>query len=147
MHKCFRGIVVNCQYLSHRVTENEWKNDFVIPPHLKAGSLVKYCWSEPKNLDENQVALRDSYGLMKNPEIGSNKTIFGHDDLPMLRGAMRNDMKLVLKGIMTVEDAQMAVKAGANAVWISNGGSLKPEHAPSTLTVLKGISSALKSNT
>ena len=46
-HKCFKGVVLNCQYLTSRVSENEWKNDFVIPPHLKAGSLLKYCWSEP----------------------------------------------------------------------------------------------------
>lgn len=64
-HKCFKGVVLNAQFLSSRVSENEWKNDFVVTPHLKAGSLLKYCWNEPKSLDENAVALRDSYGLLK----------------------------------------------------------------------------------
>jgi (S)-2-hydroxy-acid oxidase len=39
---CFKGIVINAQYQSDRVTENEWKNDFEIPPHLVAGTLQKY---------------------------------------------------------------------------------------------------------
>jgi len=38
-HACFKGIVINAQYISNRITENEWKNDFVIPPHLTAGTL------------------------------------------------------------------------------------------------------------
>jgi len=41
-HDCFVGIVINAQFISNRTTENEWKNDFIIPPHLKAGSLKKY---------------------------------------------------------------------------------------------------------
>ena len=38
-HECFKGIVLNAQYISNRITENEWKNDFVIPPYLRAGTL------------------------------------------------------------------------------------------------------------
>ena len=88
--------------------------------------------------------MRDSYGLLKNPELGSSKTIFGHDDVGSLREKMRADMKLVFKGIMTVEDALISVKTGADAIWVSNGGAAKPEYTASTLTVLKGISTALK---
>ena len=33
-HDCFIAIVINAQYISNRITENEWKNDFIIPPHL-----------------------------------------------------------------------------------------------------------------
>lgn len=40
--KSFIGVVINAQYLSGRVTENEWKNDFKIPPHLESGCLVQY---------------------------------------------------------------------------------------------------------
>ena len=58
---CFKGFVINAQYLSERVTENEWKNDFEIPPHLKAGSLMKY-----KSHHGSSNAIRDSYGLLSN---------------------------------------------------------------------------------
>lgn len=33
-HDCFIGVVVNAQFISNRITENEWKNDFIIPPYL-----------------------------------------------------------------------------------------------------------------
>ena len=62
--------------------------------------------------------MRDSYGLLKNPELGSSKTIFGHDDVGSLREKMRADMKLVFKGIMTVEDALISVKTGEKRLFI-----------------------------
>ena len=63
-HNCFVGVVFNTRFISDRVTAVEWKHDFVVPPHLKAGTLLKYAWKEPKTLDENAVALRDCYGLI-----------------------------------------------------------------------------------
>lgn len=41
-YDCFIGVVVNAQFISNRITENEWKNDFIIPPYLQAGTLFKY---------------------------------------------------------------------------------------------------------
>jgi hypothetical protein len=58
-HDCFIAIVINAQYISNRVTENEWKNDFIIPPHLKAGTLIQYKEKFGKNDD-----LRNAYGLL-----------------------------------------------------------------------------------
>ena len=60
-HPCFKGFVINALYLSERVTENEWKNDFEIPPHLVSGSLIKY-----KKTYGSSDAIRDSYGLLSN---------------------------------------------------------------------------------
>jgi isopentenyl diphosphate isomerase/L-lactate dehydrogenase-like FMN-dependent dehydrogenase len=58
-HDCFIGIVINAQFISNRITENEWKNDFIIPPFLKAGSLKKY-----KAQYGTTDSLRDCYGLL-----------------------------------------------------------------------------------
>ena len=55
----FIAIVINAQQISSRITENEWKNDFIIPPHLKAGSLIQYKEKYGKNDD-----LRNAYGLL-----------------------------------------------------------------------------------
>ena len=54
-------------------------------------------------------------------------------------------MKIVVKGIMCVEDALMALEYGADAIYVSNGGHLKPWSAPSTVNVLKNIALAVKS--
>jgi len=133
-HPCFKGIVINAQYLSERVTENEWKNDFEIPPHLKSGSLIKY-----KNTYGNSDAIRDSYGLL------SNKNGFTLQDVQKVSRATRGDMKIVVKGVMCAEDALAAMGAGADAIWVSNGSNLKAHSAPSTINVLRSISEAVKS--
>jgi L-lactate dehydrogenase (cytochrome) len=44
--------------------------------------------------------------------------------------------KLVVKGILDVEDAKMAVKAGADAILVSNHGGRQLDGAPSTASVL-----------
>src|SRR5690348_6724128 len=45
--------------------------------------------------------------------------------------------KLIVKGILDVEDAKMAVKAGADAILVSNHGGRQLDSAPSTASVLR----------
>ena len=47
--------------------------------------------------------------------------------------------KLVLKGIMDVEDAKLAVKAGADAIVVSNHGGRQLDGAPSSIHALPAI--------
>lgn len=51
--------------------------------------------------------------------------------------------KLVVKGILDVEDAKIAVKSGADAILVSNHGGRQLDSAPSTASVLSGIVDAL----
>jgi L-lactate dehydrogenase (cytochrome) len=47
--------------------------------------------------------------------------------------------KLILKGIMDVEDARLAVKAGADAIVVSNHGGRQLDGAPSSIHALPAI--------
>ncbi|MGU3399586.1 L-lactate dehydrogenase [Brucellaceae bacterium D45D] len=51
--------------------------------------------------------------------------------------------KLILKGILDVEDAQMAAKAGADAIIVSNHGGRQLDGAPSSISMLKPIVDAV----
>jgi len=51
--------------------------------------------------------------------------------------------KLVLKGILDVEDARMAVKAGADALIVSNHGGRQLDGAPSSIRMLPAIVDAV----
>jgi L-lactate dehydrogenase (cytochrome) len=53
--------------------------------------------------------------------------------------------KLILKGILDVEDARIAVKAGAAALVVSNHGGRQLDGAPSSITMLPPIADALGS--
>jgi L-lactate dehydrogenase (cytochrome) len=51
--------------------------------------------------------------------------------------------KLAVKGIMTPEDAELAVEVGVDAVFVSNHGGRQFDAQPSTVSVLPGIVNAL----
>jgi L-lactate dehydrogenase (cytochrome) len=51
--------------------------------------------------------------------------------------------KLIVKGILDVEDAKMAIGAGADAILVSNHGGRQLDSAPSTASVLTGIVDAV----
>jgi L-lactate dehydrogenase (cytochrome) len=51
--------------------------------------------------------------------------------------------KLILKGIMDVEDARLAVKSGADAIVVSNHGGRQLDGAPSSIEALPAIVAAV----
>ena len=51
--------------------------------------------------------------------------------------------KLIVKGVMDVEDAKMAVAAGADAILVSNHGGRQLDSAPSTASALSAIVDAV----
>ncbi len=55
--------------------------------------------------------------------------------------------KLIVKGILDVEDAKMAVKAGADAILVSNHGGRQLDSASSTASILTGIVDSVGDNT
>jgi isopentenyl diphosphate isomerase/L-lactate dehydrogenase-like FMN-dependent dehydrogenase len=50
----------------------------------------------------------------------------------------------MIKGIMTVDEAQMAIDAGAAAIVVSNHGGRVLDHTPGTAAVLPKIASKVK---
>jgi isopentenyl diphosphate isomerase/L-lactate dehydrogenase-like FMN-dependent dehydrogenase len=55
--------------------------------------------------------------------------------------------KLILKGIMDVEDARLAVDAGADAIVVSNHGGRQLDGAPSSIAALPAIAAAVGDRT
>lgn len=56
----------------------------------------------------------------------------------------RTPMKFILKGIMTVDEARMAVDAGADAIVVSNHGGRVLDHTPGVADVLPVVAGAVK---
>ena len=53
-------------------------------------------------------------------------------------------MKFILKGVMTPDEAELAVTAGADAIVVSNHGGRVLDHAPSAADVLADIADRVK---
>lgn len=66
---------------------------------------------------------------------------FSWSDIDWLREAWPG--KLILKGVLDVEDAKTAMATGADAVVISNHGGRQLDGAPSTISKLPAIANAL----
>jgi isopentenyl diphosphate isomerase/L-lactate dehydrogenase-like FMN-dependent dehydrogenase len=56
----------------------------------------------------------------------------------------KTGLKFIVKGIMTAEDAELAAKAGADAIVVSNHGGRVLDHTPGTAEVLPGIARKMK---
>ncbi len=63
------------------------------------------------------------------------------DDAAWLRRI--TDLPLVMKGILTAEDARLAVEHGYQAVWVSNHGGRQLDFLPSTVEVLQEVVAAV----
>jgi len=53
-------------------------------------------------------------------------------------------IKFIIKGIMTPDDAQLAVNSGADAIVVSNHGGRVLDHAPGSADVLQDIADTVK---
>lgn len=56
----------------------------------------------------------------------------------------RSGLKFIVKGIMTPDEAELAIEAGADAIVVSNHGGRVLDHTPATATVLPAIAAAVK---
>lgn len=56
----------------------------------------------------------------------------------------RTPMKFILKGIMTPDQARIAVDAGASAIVVSNHGGRVLDHTPGVARILSEVASAVK---
>jgi glycolate oxidase len=64
------------------------------------------------------------------------------DDVDWLREV--SSLPLMLKGILSPEDAEIAVQHGVSVVYVSNHGGRQLDHAPATLDVLPEIVAAVR---
>ncbi|SCV25233.1 related to L-lactate dehydrogenase (cytochrome) [Fusarium fujikuroi] len=64
------------------------------------------------------------------------------ETIPWLRS--QTNMKIILKGVLTAEDALLAVEAGIDAIIVSNHGGRQLDSVPATLEALPEISDAVK---
>jgi len=136
-------ITVDTPVLGNRV--NERKTPLVLPSHL---SLANYAGSEKiKPSLERQIL--DS----ANAEAAAKVTQNAHgrqysasmnwaETISWLRSV--TPLKIILKGVVTAEDAELAVKHGADAIVVSNHGGRQLDSAPGTLEALPEIANSIK---
>jgi isopentenyl diphosphate isomerase/L-lactate dehydrogenase-like FMN-dependent dehydrogenase len=110
------------------------RNGMTIPPQLTLGTVINALprpawWINFLTTDPLKFASLDSWngtvGELLDKMFDPTVTF---EDLKWIRQQWKG--KLVVKGIQNVEDAKLAVKAGADAVILSNHGGRQLDRAP-----------------
>lgn len=90
---------------------------------------------------------RDAQTPARGPELAGETYTFGRaageswEIVDQLRGA--TDLPIVVKGVMTGEDARKAIEHGAQAIVVSNHGGRQLDRSPSSLAALPEVVTAV----
>jgi L-lactate dehydrogenase (cytochrome) len=131
------------------------KNGMTVPPQLKLANVIDIA-SKPGWAIKVLMGKRKSFGNLEGHIAGMSgikslaQWTAGQFD-PTLSWKdvewIRNEWggKLIIKGILDLEDARLAAKTGAQAIVVSNHGGRQLDGAPSSISMLPRIVDAVGS--
>jgi 4-hydroxymandelate oxidase len=130
----YRAIVltVDAPRLGRR--HRDARNGFAIGPGIRAANLDPAVMTAAHLPGTGRSALADHAAEAVDPSVTWS-------DLAWLRE--RSDLPLVLKGILTAQDAALAVRHGADAIVVSNHGGRQLDRTPATLDALAEVVDAV----
>ncbi|CCH50058.1 alpha-hydroxy-acid oxidizing protein [Pseudodesulfovibrio piezophilus] len=111
-------------------------------------------WEGDEMLEKFEVARKtgcstfgmdvDAAGLITLRQMGRPVSPKSPQELKNLIDLVHDwDAKFILKGIMTPDEAKLAVEVGADAIVVSNHGGRVLDHTPGTAAVLPGVAQAV----
>jgi L-lactate dehydrogenase (cytochrome) len=140
-------LTVDLQVIGQR--HQDIKNGMTVPPEWSLAKLIDFA-SKPAWVAGVLRGKRRSFGnivghikgtedLTKLSEWTASQfdTTLSWKDIDWIRSIWPG--KLILKGILDVEDAELAAKSGAQAIVVSNHGGRQLDGAPSSIEVLPEI--------
>jgi L-lactate dehydrogenase (cytochrome) len=146
-------LTVDLQVIGQR--HQDIKNGMTVPPEWSLSKLIDFA-SKPAWVAGVLRGKRRSFGnivghvkgtedLTKLSEWTASQfdTTLNWKDIDWIRSIWPG--KLILKGILDVEDAELAVKTGAQAIVVSNHGGRQLDGAPSSIEVLPEIADTVGS--
>jgi len=146
-------LTVDLQVIGQR--HQDIKNGMSVPPEWSLGKLVDFA-TKPAWVSGVLRGKRRTFGnlvghLKVDDDITSLSTWINSQfdttlnwkDVDWIRSIWPG--KLILKGILDVEDAEIAAKSGAKAIVVSNHGGRQLDGAPSSIEVLPEIADTVGS--
>jgi L-lactate dehydrogenase (cytochrome) len=146
-------LTVDLQVLGQR--HRDIKNGMAVPPELRLNNLLdiasKPAWAlsvlrgKRKTFGNiaGQVKGMDNVGSLSQWISRQFDPALSWKDIEWIAGLW--NAKLILKGILDVEDARRAARSGAAALVVSNHGGRQLDGAPSSISMLPKIADAVGS--
>jgi L-lactate dehydrogenase (cytochrome) len=147
-------LTVDLQVLGQR--HRDIKNGMTVPPQLRIRNLIdiatKPAWAlsvlrgKRKTFGNlaGHISGMDNVNVLSQWVAGQFDAALTWKDVEWIAGLWPR--KLILKGILDVEDARIAAKTGAAALVVSNHGGRQLDGAPSSISALPPIADALGSD-
>ncbi|KAL7212472.1 hypothetical protein ACSBR2_015209 [Camellia fascicularis] len=120
------ALTVDTPRLGHR--EADIKNRFNLPPHL---SLKNF-----EGLDLGKVDKTNDSGLTSYAGSQVDQSL-SWKDVKWLQTITH--LPILVKGVLTAEDARLAVQAGAAGIIVSNHGARQLDYVPATIMALEEV--------
>ncbi|CAM9814334.1 unnamed protein product [Chrysoparadoxa australica] len=130
------AVTVDTPVLGQR--EADKRNRFALPSHLTMGNFIGAGGAHAEGTKDGG---NDS-GLAAYVAGLIDRTL-SWDDIKWLRGITK--LKIVVKGVLTAEDATEAIKHGVDGIWVSNHGARQLDTTPATIEALPEIVRAVGS--
>jgi len=146
-------LTVDLQVIGQR--HQDIKNGMSVPPEWSLGKLLDFAirpaWvagvmrGKRKTFGNIAGHIKNTEDLNRLAEWTASQfdTSLTWKDIDWIRSIWPG--KLILKGILDVEDAELAAKTGAQAIVVSNHGGRQLDGAPSSIEVLPEIADAVGS--
>lgn len=125
------AVTVDTPILGRR--EADIKNKFSLPSHLTMGNFKKAGGSHSSG---TKSAGKEGSGLASYVASLIDRTLTW-EDIKWLKRTTK--MKIVIKGVLSPEDALIGVQHGVDAIWVSNHGARQLDTTPSTIEALPDI--------
>jgi isopentenyl diphosphate isomerase/L-lactate dehydrogenase-like FMN-dependent dehydrogenase len=150
----YQALVVAVDVPVSSKRERDYRNGFVLPPRIRFGTALdavrhpRWLWdlltgppiTFPNVIGEGGGTGAVVLGKYVNEELCNPAQ--GLDDLRRLRDTWKGP--LLVKGTLTVEDAEEAVACGVDGIIVSNHGGRQLDCAPASVTVLPEIVEAVR---
>ncbi|XP_072901506.1 2-Hydroxyacid oxidase 2 isoform X2 [Hemitrygon akajei] len=120
-------LTVDVPYAGKR--RNDIRNNFKLPPHLKMKNF------DGLSEETNDDGLYEITARFLDPSISWK-------DISWLRSLTR--LPIIIKGILTKEDAELAVRHGVQGIIVSNHGGRQLDGGPATIDALSEIVEAVQ---
>jgi len=148
-------LTVDLQVLGQR--HRDIRNGMTVPPEMRLGNIIEIArkprWalsilkSKSKtfgNLAGHLKGMEDITSLAQWTNSQFDPAL-NWKDVEWIKNVWPG--KIIIKGILDVEDARTAVKLGADAIIVSNHGGRQLDGAPSSISALPAIAQAVGSDT
>lgn len=151
IHAGYQGIILTVDSVRFGYREADARNGFnALPsPHRLVNydtlsselSIRRHASNDMARLDQTYNSQEKKAWDQNSEQMFEQNVTWG--DVSWIKSAVPPSMPLVIKGIMTAEDAILAVEAGADGIMVSNHGGRQLDGCVATIDVLPEIFNAV----